>query len=315
MIERPNADALLAGPLGDWLAGQSGLRTRTARRATNLWLATVAVACVIAFVMVVKGAPVVGALQIGFFVGGGGYLWGEWIKRPVVRRIKGEINGAIAGALGLSYAAEVADRRAFDTAREFGMLPGFDKAKLEDAWWGELGGQHFALHEATLTEERGSGKSRRTVTTFQGVILTIGFARRFSGTTLIERDGRHKSLLSLFGREKLEITAGGLTLGRMDTPDPRFDALFDVWTNDQVEAHYLIHPEYVERLVALETAFGAKNLAALFRGGELLVLFEAPNQFESGSLEPGDDRRLLEQAIGQFGAMADMALRLNERAR
>jgi hypothetical protein len=315
MIERPDADALLAGPLGDWLEGQSSLRERTRERMKNWGYIAIGAAMLLAFVIVVKGGPVVLALQLSFGLGAAGFALTEWIKRPVVTRIKGEINAAIGASLGLSYAVAVPDRRDFETAREFGMLPGFDKAALEDAWWGEVGGRPFRLHEAKLTERRGSGKSRRTVTTFQGVIMSVGFARNFTGTTLIERDGRHKSLLSLFGREKMEIKAGGVTLSRMDTVDPTFDQLFDVWTNDQVEAHYLIHPQYVERLVALERAFGAKNLAALFRGGELLVLFESGNQFESGSLDSGDDRRLLDQAIGQFAALADVAVRLNERAR
>jgi hypothetical protein len=71
----------------------------------------------------------------------------------------------------------------------------------------------------------------------------------------------------------------------------------------------------VERLVAVESAFAARKLRALFREGELLLVFETDKLFESGSLEPGDDRRLIDQAIAQFGAMADLAMRLNERAR
>ena len=315
MMESPNADALLAGPLGEWLAQQSGLRDETRARAQRRFLIAVGAAMALAFAIVVYGGPVIAAVQVGIFIGAGGFAWSEWTKRPVVRHIKEEINAAIASSLGVSYALAVTDPRNFETARAFGMLPTFDKSVLEDAWTGEIGGRPFHLHEATLTEQRGSGKNRRTVTTFQGVIMAIGFARRFSGTTLIERDGARDGILGLFGREKQEIAMAGLRLSRMDTVDPEFDRRFDVWTDDQVEAHYLVHPAYVERLVAVETAFAAKNLRALFRDGELLVLFETLNQFESGSLEQRDDRRLLEQAIAQFGALADLAVRLNERSR
>lgn len=315
MIERPRSEALLAGPLGEWLADQAGLRMATREKAQHRFMAAIGAAAVLAFVIVLKGGPVVTALQLGFFVGVGGFVWSEWTKRPVVRRIKAGINEAIAHALGLAYSVAVDDRFHFDRALRFGLLPPHEKAELEDQWTGDLNGRPFRLHEARLTEQRGSGKSRRTVTLFQGVIMAIGFARPFTGTTLIERDGSHDGLLRLIGRERQEITVANLRLSRLDTVDPAFDDKFDAWTDDQVEGHYLINPAYVERLVAVESAFAARKLRALFREGELLLVFETDNLFESGSLEPGDDRWRVDQAITQFGAMADLAVRLNERGR
>ena len=315
MIESPRSEALLAGPLGEWLGDQADLRTATREKAQRRFLLAIGAAAMLAFVIVVKGGPIVTALQLGFFVGVGGFVWSEWTKRPVIRRIKAGINEAIARSLGLAYSAAVDDRFHFERALRFGLLPAHDKAELEDQWTGEVGGRPFRLHEARLTEQRGSGKNRRTVTLFQGVVMAIGFARSFTGTTLIERDGRHDGLLGLLGREREEITVANLRLSRLDTVAPAFDDTFDAWTDDQVEGHYLINPAYVERLVAVESAFAARKLRALFREGELLLVFETDKLFESGSLEPGDDRRLIDQAIAQFGAMADLAMRLNERGR
>lgn len=312
---RADADALLDGPLGDWLAAQDALRASVRAKAQRRLILGIGAAMLAAFSIVFKTGAIAPALQLGFVIGAAGFGWSEWAKRPVTRRIKTEINGAIARALGLSYSIAVADEAAFALARQFEMLPSFDKAVLEDAWWGDLGGRPFRLHEAKLTETRGSGKSRRTVTVFQGVIMSIGFARAFSGTTLIERDGKHDGLLGLFGREKDAVSINGKRLTRTSAVDPAFDERFDLWTDDPVEAHRLVHPEYVERLVSLETAFGAAKLRALFRLGELLVVFETANQFESGSIDARDDRRMVEQACAQFGAVAQLALRLNERGR
>ena len=100
-----------------------------------------------------------------------------------------------------------------------------------------------------------------------------------------------------------------------DMADPRFEDAFTVWSNDQVEARYLVHPEYMERLVAVEQAFAGDNLRALFREGQLLIVLESGNMFESGSLDAEDDRRLLERTIAQFAALADLAAQLNERER
>ena len=315
MIERAQSEALLAGPLGEWLADQSSLRTATREKAQRRFLMAIGAAALLAFAIVVKGGEIGTALQLGFFVGAGGFAWAEWTKRPVIRQIKSAINEAIARSLGLTYSTGVTDTFHFDRALRFELLPKHENATLEDEWAGEVGGRPFRLHEAKLTEQRGSGKSRRTVTLFQGVVMAIGFARSFTGTTLVERDRHHDGLLGLLGRERQEIKVANLLLSRLDTVDPAFDDKFDAWTDDQVEGHYLINPAYVERLIAVESAFAARKLRALFREGELLLVFETDNLFESGSLEPGDDRRLVEQAIAQFAAMADLAVRLNERAR
>jgi hypothetical protein len=255
---------------------------------------------------------VVLAGQLGFLTGAGGFGWAELAKRPVINKIKSGINGAIAQALGLSFSLEVTDRNSFDLAKAHDMLPSYDDEHLEDQWSGTYGGLPFDLIEAKLTEEQGSGKSRRTVTVFQGVLMSVGFTRRFQGVTLIERDGRHAGW---FGGEKESITVNGEELRRVAHVDPLFEDLFDVWSSDPVEGQYLVHPDYVERLVAIESAFDGENLRALFCGGLLLVVLEGENRFESGSLEASDDERLVDQTIAQFDSLTDLAQRLNERPR
>lgn len=315
MIERPDAQALLAGPLGTWLQGQDDVRAAARARASRRLYWGIGIAAAVAFVIVVAGGPVIAAAQIGFVIGGGGFAWSEWTKRPVVNTIKGAINSAVAQALGLSYSIAVTNSRPFDHARAFDLIPGFDKSVLEDEWSGDLHGQPFVLHEARLTEQRGAGKSRRTVTVFAGSLITVRFARAFAGTTLIRRKVSRLGLISALFGERDTLGVNGEVLHRVDTVDPRFSDLFEVWSNDQVEAHYLVNPAYIERLVAVEQAFAADKVRALFREGELLIVLESGNLFESGSLEASDDRALLEKTIAQFATLADLAVRLNERPR
>lgn len=312
MIERPDADALMAGPLGQWLSEQNTDRAAAKAKARTIQIWAVIAAAGVALVVTLLGS-IEAALKFGFFVGAAGFGIAEWSKRGVINRLKGGINGAIAQALGLEFSAEMSPGLAFQWAEAFKLLPGYDNSHFEDMWSGEIAGRPFVLHEARLTEERGTGKSRRTVTVFEGSLMQVGFARQFLGTTLVERQGRRKRF-GLFG-EKEELDLGGVRLSRCDMADPRFEDAFTVWSNDQVEARYLVHPEYMERLVAIEQAFSGDNIRALFREGELLIVMESGNMFESGSLDAEDDRHLLERTIAQFGALADLAARLNERAR
>ena len=72
---------------------------------------------------------------------------------------------------------------------------------------------------------------------------------------------------------------------------------------------------YVERLIALEQAFAGKKIRTLFHSGELTVVLETEDMFESGSMNAARDRELVEKCVGQFLSMADLAATLNEPGR
>lgn len=314
MIERPDANALMAGPLGAWLSGQNAERAAVkAKVARFRALAVVGAVAVVAVVLVFTRGNFVTALQLGFFAGLGGLGLAELLKRPLLDKLKGGINGAIAQALGLEYSVTCEPGKTFEWARQFDMVPAHDDSAFQDLWWGVIAGQPFTLHEAKLTQQRGSGKNRRTVTVFSGSVMSIGFNRRFQSTTLIEPHGERRKFL--VGGEKEQVTIGDVPLERIDLTDPRFEDRFTVWSSDQVEARYIVHPEYMERIVAVETAFAGQDVRALFHEGDLLLTIKTGDLFESGSLDAGEDRALLERTIAQFGSLADLATKMNERAR
>lgn len=314
MVERPDADALMAGPLGQWLSSQNAERAAVkAKVARYRRLAIVGAVAVAVVVLLFTSGDLVMALQLGFFAGLGGLGLTELLKRPLLDKLKGGINGAIAAALGLEYSVTCTPGKTFAWAEQFDMVPSYDNSAFQDLWWGVIAGQPFTLHEARLTEQRGSGKNRTTVTVFEGSVLSIGFNRRFQSTTLIEPHGQRRKFL--IGGEKDQTTIGDVALERIDLTDPRFEDRFTVWSNDQVEARYIVHPEYMERIVALETAFAGQDVRALFHEGDLLLTIKTGDLFESGSLDAVDDRALLGRTIAQFGSLAELANTLNERTR
>ncbi len=314
VIVRPDPDALMAGELGAWLGQQDGARSDAKAKMRKRQTLAVAGAAGVAILIVLFSGDIATAFQIGFFAGAGGLAWAAMAAKPVVDSVKGGINGAIARALDMNYALSAQPGPEFETAKAFEMLPHYERSSFQDLWSGQIDDQSFQLYEADLEVERSTGKSRTWVTVFAGSIITLGFARRFNGVTLIERAGRRKKLFGLLG-DSDEITLDGRLLGRVDMVDPQFEDEFAVWSNDQVEARYLVHPEYIERLKAVEQAFAGDKIRALFSEGQLLILLESGNLFESGSLEASDDRRLLELTIDQFGTLAELAARLNERPR
>ena len=316
MIERPNVDTLMAGPLGEWLARQAVVREEAKRKSNRRFgIAGIVVLPVLALFWVAQmfgnwNEELKAFLSFAGLAGGGG--WAYLPRARAIKETKRGINTAIAESLGLAYADEFEPGHGFELAKTYGMVPRHDRASFDDLWSGDLAGRAFTLHEAHLEERRGSGKNRRWVTVFRGAILTIAFDRDFHGTTLVERNKKHRKL---FGGQKDWVDFDGHRLDCADMVHPEFEDLFTVWSDDQVEARYLVHPRYIERLIAVEAGFGGQNVRALFRGGELAIAIESGNMFESGSLDASEDRAKVQACVDQFMTLVGLCEALNEPAR
>lgn len=309
MINMPDVDTLMAGGLADWLEGKIAEREKAREKVRSTQIAGVIIGGAILVLVLLFGWQFEFGMFGAMVVGGGFFAWASHIRQTMVNSLKQEMNGALARALGIDYWVSPAAGPEFEQACEYDLLPSYDDRYLQDRWQGAVAGTDVLLYEAKLTEERGSGKNRRTVTVFKGIVLQMHFARDFLGTTLVRRDGFK---FTLFGDTK---SYGGQKLERIKMVDPRFEDAFDVYGSDSVESRYLVHPAYCERLLELETSFAGEKLCALFHGGDLLVTIRTDDLFESATLDPADDRALLGQTIAQFASIAQLITALNERPR
>lgn len=308
MISLPDVDTLMAGGLAARLDSLSANRTEAKRQMYRTGGVGLAISLVVGIALLMLGAD-----QFAFFgaavVAGGAIAWANSIRQKMVNSLKQEMNGALATALGIDYSVAAFSGQEFELAGTYDLLPCYDDSYLQDQWHGQIDGTDFLLYEAKLTETQGSGKSRRTVTVFEGIILRFQFARPFLATTLVRREGFK---FTLFGDSK---SYGEQELERIKMVDPRFEDAFDVYGTDQVEARYLVHPAYCERLIELEKEFEGEKLAALFLGGDLILTLQTGDMFESATLDPAKDRELLAQTIGQFASVVRLVKLLNERPR
>ncbi len=305
-----DVDTLMASGLSDWLDSQRAVRVKAKADGRFRTLCGAAAAGVTAFTGLIGLLPfeMAGFLAVALFAGGA--IWAQMATKPVERAIKQEMNVRIAGALGLSFSIEGEPGMAFAMAKEFALMPSYDDGYFEDFWNGILSGVAFTLHEVRLTEERGSGKGRRTVTVFQGVVMSVEYGRTFFGTVLIERSGGWRDV---FGSDS--VSRGGISLDKMRMVDPRFDDAFALWTSDPVEGRAIVHPAYAERLLDLEARFAGQKLRALFHNGQIVIAVETQPMFESGSLDAARDRVLMGETIAQLMSLVAVAKAMNERSR
>lgn len=302
----------MSAGLGDWLAGQQQLRTDTAAKSRKITWVSIGAAAVVGLLILALFQSVEFGGFAAMAIAGAGQWWAYAVRAPVIASIKQQMNARIAAALGCEFSAAASEGAEFQLTVDHDLLPGHDRKDFADRWHGTIGAMPFSLCEVHLQEWRQSGKNRRLETVFRGAMVTIGFARRFHGVTLVERQGGHMTFFGL--RDSIEV--GGVTLSLVKMADPRFENDFTIWGSDAVEAHYLVHPAYVQRLIELETKFDGQKIRTLFHGGQLIIIIETDeNMFESGSLDAAQDAARMEETIGQFVTLASLATELNERPR
>lgn len=310
-----DVQGLMRGELGSWLAEQSDMRGAAQKKAFDRWFyGGIALLPLFAFLWFV---PMLGSTLKLFAAGAAAFGVAGWGYKPIQdakKTIKVGINEAIARDLGIEYDPEVEPGIEFHKARSYGLVPKYDRDAFEDCWFGELGGHKFNLYEAHLEERKGSGKNRRWDTVFRGAIISIAFGREFRSTTLLQRKGKHNRWLGL-GSVKDVINLDGHRMQYVDQVHPQFEDVFEVFSDDQVEARVLIHPSYIEHLIALEKAFHGKSIRALFVDQHLVVVVESDNMFESGSMKAEEDSARAQETADQFAALARLIMAINQTAR
>jgi len=189
-------------------------------------------------------------------------------------RIKNASLDAIAKAIGVTYTEKAQPPGALTRFRELDLLPSYDRSHFEDFFHGERQGCAFDLCEAKLEDERRDKDGDKDyVTVFRGQIIRIAFPKKFNGTTVVKRDAWVFNALRGMGELK-----------RVGLGDSEFEKAFEVYSDDQVEARYLVHPVFMERLIHLEEAFNGRRIRCGFQDGDLLIAVEGDDKFEIGEM-------------------------------
>ena len=183
--------------------------------------------------------------------------------------------------------------------RSLGLVPSWDRSKYEDMLTGERSSTPFLFYEAHLEEKRtttdSKGRTRTTwVTVFRGQCLVAKFHKPFTGVTKVFRDA---GMFNAF----LKIGQKG---ERVRLEDPLFEKAFEVFSTDQIEARFILTPDFMERLIHLEKTFKGRKLRCAFSGGEMLVCVEGKNLFEPGSMHrPMTDLARVREILDDFSAV------------
>ena len=226
-------------------------------------------------------------------------LWG-WVtkpKRDYAKEYKTKLLPDIASIFG-QFTYDVKGKLPMKAMKPSKIIPNHSSYRSEDLFEGEYRGVGISFSEIHLSKRR----KKSTVTVFKGlgVLLTHG-TRKFHGHTILTKD--QGKLGAWFQKQ----TNG---LKRANMVDLEFERLFDVYTNDQTEARYLIDPIIIESLKDLYEEYSGNQMMAAFYEGHVLILIGSKvNHFEPAAIEvpATSEKELLsmKHEIGQILSIVD----------
>jgi hypothetical protein len=199
-----------------------------------------------------------------------------WQHRKLSKTYKQIVVHRVVSALGhgLSYTAE-----SRFTKQDFLDMDLFNRRveqwRAEDEVSGRRNAVTYSILEAKATRTEGSGKHRRTVTIFKGVIVRLDFNKHFQGHTVVVPNSESQILGGLFGESS---SRRNKELCRMENVD--FENCLSVYATNQQEARYILTPKLMELIMRARARLNDGLRMSFHDSSVFLTLPDSRDRFE-----------------------------------
>lgn len=281
-----------------------------------------------------------------------GLVW--WVCQPIVTykpSIKKEIFPHIFEFFGGDFIYKLESPLSVYSLKESEIIPSFDNEDTEDYVKGSYSGVQIELMEATLTKERpiirrfGSGFNSNSINilssilllymlfkflknvlykqksfkhfsddneiVFNGMLIRLNMNKNFLYKTIIKKDS---GLILNWINDK---TNSFKNLENVQLEDPIFEKQFEVYSENQVEARYLLTTSFMERLLKLTELFKTSDIQCSFYNNTLLLMIPCQeDRFEPKSIfYPVDFQEDMKSIISEMNIIFEMIeiLKLNQK--
>jgi hypothetical protein len=203
-------------------------------------------------------------------------LYATMARRELAKKYKSIVVTRVVSALGQGLTYSPSSRF---TKQDFLDMDLFEKRcekwHAEDEICGKKGAVSYSILEAKATRTEGSGKNRRTVTIFKGLIIRLDFNKNFGGHTVVVPDAESKILGGLFGESESRRRKD---IARLENVD--FEKIFSVYCTDQQEARYLLTPKMMELIMEAQTTLGVPIRLSFHDNSVFLTVPQNADRFE-----------------------------------
>ena len=189
----------------------------------------------------------------------------------------------------------------------------------EDLVFGTYKGIPVRFSELKVQEKHGSGKNTTYHTFFKGIFLIADFNKDFKFSHWVLPDSAEAAFGQVFGNflQKINLPGRG-HMTRME--DPAFEKKFVVYTENDVEARYILSPKLMHTMLNLSERFrkGASRIGFAFMNSNVYIaipiesgrdLFEMPSKGDLGEDTARRTQEELREILSVFDTM-ELDLRL-----
>ena len=211
-----------------------------------------------------------------------------WIFSPIwsyEENIKKEIFPNVLNFFG-DFKYHVETKKSVKEYYATELIPKHDTEIAEDHIVGTYKEIKIDLFETQLSrkvkyKDSNGNTSTRLKTVFDGLILELSMNKSFGGKTIVKKDS---------GTVGNWFIKKSTSLKKVKLEDPNFEKMFEVYSDDQVEARYLLTVTFIERLKELVENFGGKSIQCCFYNNKLLMMIPIEkDMFEPGSIYEAED--------------------------
>lgn len=165
------------------------------------------------------------------------------------------------------------------------IFPKFVRNCGDDFFIGTYKDVGITIAEEKLQKEVYVNKRPKYVNVFKGICVLLDMNKSFEGHTVVLKDS---GVLNAFKR------VSGLQKVRLE--DLLFEKVFEIYSDNQIEARYLLTTAFMERVLKLRDLFGGKSIQFSFFNNKLLFsiptkqdMFEPCSFFKSAINKPKVD--------------------------
>lgn len=220
-------------------------------------------------------------------------------------RVKPEIMPQFAkffGSFQYDYGRTIRDS-VLQSSKLFGV---FNRNEGDDYFCGQYEGVNILIAEEKLKQVVRTVKEKHEKNVFRGICVMLEMNKNFSGQTVVLQDRGIFNALNFMR---------GLQTVRLE--DSKFEKIFEVYSDNQIEARYLLTTAFMERILKLKELFGGRSVQFSFYENQLLIAIKTrQNMFEANSFFRSNlNKQKVDAVFDQFYVVFSIidVLKLNQR--
>ncbi len=191
---------------------------------------------------------------------------------PVLLSVFGEFKSA---AVAQGYQKSRASFIGINEIKSLNFFKSAETQRIDDHIEGKYKNLKVYITEMILQHTEESGKNRHTVTDFRGLVVKTKLNKNYKGKTLITA----KNFCNVVSKRNLE---------EIKLEDVEFEKIYNVYSDDQIEARYLLDLGFMEKIKQARSIFDGLAIHFAIADDTFYIFVNShKNYFEVAEIKKG----------------------------